>query len=288
MNGHSTFLRRLFIYSFSVIFLSVGIFAVSAASHAASQPAKNNVVSYDPPKLADGTPDFRGIWQARSTAYLNIEGHPADHGVAAAKSIIVDPPDGKIPYLPDALKERDENYQKRFTSDPQTKCYESGVPRATYVQFPFQIVQSPGNFAILYQENHAFRVVYPDSRPHFEGIDWWMGDSRGHWEDKTLVVDVTDLNDNAWFDNAGNHHTDDMHVVERYTLVGPDTLQYEATMTDARTFTRPWAIRVLLYRHKEPGFRIMEDECEQNLKTAVRYHVSPVTGEKTVEKQRRQ
>lgn len=101
--------------------------------------------TYDPPRLWDGkTPDFRGIWVARTTSYLNIEGHPAEGGVPAAKSIIVDPPDGKIPYKPDALAQRIDNYKNRRTLDPATKCYESGVPRSTYLPAPFQIVQSPG------------------------------------------------------------------------------------------------------------------------------------------------
>ena len=134
---------------------------------------------FTPARLWDGkTPDFRGIWQARDTAYVNIEGHPAERGVAAARSIVVDPSDGKIPYKPEALAQRQENYRNRATADPSLKCYQAGVPRATYLPTPLQILQSPGNFAIVYQENHAFRVFHPDTRPQFDSADWWMGDTR--------------------------------------------------------------------------------------------------------------
>jgi hypothetical protein len=234
--------------------------------------------TYDPPRLFDGkTPDLRGIWQARGTVYLDIEGHPGEDGAAAAKSAVVDPADGKIPYKPEALKQRQQNFDNRKTADPSLKCDEAGTPRATYLSTPLQIIQSPGNFAIVYQDNHAFRIVYPESRPHFEGIDWWMGDSRGHWDGNTYVIDVTDLNDDAWLDASGNYHTDNLHVVERYTMLNHDTLQYEARMDDSTVYTQPWTIRVFLYRDRKPGARILEDECEQDLATGKRYHKSPVT-----------
>lgn len=234
--------------------------------------------TFAPPRLADGvTPDLRGIWQAQSTAYLNIEGHAAQKGVPASKSIVAEPADGKIPYLPAARAQRDTNFKNRTTSDPVAKCFQAGVPRATYLPSPLQIVQSPGNLAIVYQDVHAFRIIYLDGRPHVERIDWWMGDSRGRWEGNSLVVDVRDLNNETWFDQAGNHHSEDMRVMERYTLSGPDTLVYEATITDPKTFTRPWKISTILQRHKEPGFRIVEDECLEDASGA-RHHVSPLVG----------
>ena len=230
---------------------------------------------FSPPRLSDGvTPDLRGIWQAEGTAYVNIEGHGAQKRVAASKSIIVDPASGTIPYRPDALTQRNANFKLRTTTDPGTKCSQAGVPRATYVSSPLQILQSPGNFAIAYQDVHAFRIIYLDGRPHIERIDWWMGDSRGGWEGDSLVVDVRDLNSETWFDQAGNLHSEDMRVIERYTLSGPDTLVYEATMTDPKVFTQPWTIRVTLRRHKEPGFRLIEDECLEDANGA-RHHVSP-------------
>jgi hypothetical protein len=216
---------------------------------------------YDPPKLADGAPDFRGIWQARTAAYLNIEGHPAQTGVAAAKSLIVDPSDGKIPYLPAAMAKRDANRKNLEDADPASNCFQAGVPRAVYLPTPFQIVQSVGNMAIVYTDDHAFQIVLPSSIPHDDGIDFFMGDSRGHWEGNTLVVDVVDLGDQTWLDAAGNYHSDQLHVVGRYTMTGPDTMTYEATLADPGVYSRPWTLRVQLYRDKQPGARIIEDEC---------------------------
>ena len=251
------------------------LFAV-AATNPVGRTAEEKAQAYNPPTLSDGiTPDFRGIWEARGTAYLNIEGHPAIEGVAASKSIIVDPADGKIPYKAEARAKRDENFKNRAAADPENRCAEPGVPRATYLPKPFQIVQSPGNFAIVYEDNHSFQIVYPETKPHFEGIDWWMGDSRGHWDGKTYVVDVTTLNGEAWFDAAGNHHSDNMHVVERFTRTGPDTMQFEARIEDPDTFTQPWTIRMMLYRDTKPGARIAEDECLDDVETQTFHHVSP-------------
>jgi hypothetical protein len=217
--------------------------------------------AYSPPKLSDGTPDFRGIWQARGSAYVNIEGHPAGDGVAAAKSIVIDPADGKIPYLRDALKQRDANYKNRVTADPAADCFQAGVPRATYLPSPFQFIQSVGNLAIVYTDNHAYRIVDAATVPHDDGIDFFMGDSRGHWEGDTLVVDVIDLGDQTWLDGAGNFHSDQLHVLERYTMLSPDTMRYEARLEDPKTYLKPWTIRLLLYRVKRPEARITEDEC---------------------------
>lgn len=222
-------------------------------------------------RLYSGEPDLRGIWQVQTTADWNIEGHAGEKGVAASKSIIVDPPNGKIPYQPWALAKRQENFKNRKTADPQNRCFQTGVPRATYLPSPLQIFQSAGNVALVYQDAHTFRIVYLDGRPHFDRVDWWMGDSRGHWEGETLVVDVVDLGGDTWFDKAGNFHSDAMHVTELYRLVNPDTLQYEATIEDSKVFTRPWKIRLRLARHKEPGFRILEDECEEDAQGVFRH-----------------
>lgn len=231
--------------------------------------------AFSPARLWDGqTPDFRGIWQVHNTAYVNIEGHPAGKGIAASKSIIVEPSDGKIPYKPEALRQRQENYRTRATADPSLKCYQAGVPRATYLATPLQILQSPGNFAIVYQENHAFRVFHPDTRPHFDSTDWWMGDTRYRWEGDTLVADVAAMTDQAWLDQAGNFHSTEVHIVERYRLIGPDALEYQARIEDPITYSVPWTLRTVLYRVKQPGARIIEDECLEDAK-GVRHHISP-------------
>jgi hypothetical protein len=231
--------------------------------------------SFSPGRLWDGkTPDFRGIWRAQGTAYVNIEGHKGERGIAASKSIVVDPPSGKIPYKPEALAKRDENYRVRATADPSLKCYQAGVPRATYLATPLQILQSPGNFAIVYEENHAFRVFHPNTRPHFDATDWWMGDTRYHWDGDTLVADVAAITDQLWFDRAGNFHSTAVHVVERYRMSGPDTIEYEARIEDAEVYSQPWTLRTELRRVTDRGARIIEDECLED-ENGVRHHVSP-------------
>jgi hypothetical protein len=236
---------------------------------------QRGAVPFAPALLWDGkTPDFRGIWQVRDTAYVNIEGHSAEKGIAAAKSIIVDPPDGKIPYKPEALAKRQENYRNRTAADPSSKCYQAGVPRATYLPTPLQILQSPGNFAIAYQDNHAFRVFHPDTRPHFDAADWWMGDTRYRWEGTVLVADVVALTDQLWLDQAGNFHSTEIHIVERYRMTGADTIEYEARIEDPAVYSKPWTLRTVLYRNKESGARIVEDECLEDDK-GLRHHISP-------------
>ena len=242
-----------------------------AATIAAGQNAKPG---FSVPRLSDGTPDFRGIWQARSTAFVNLEGHPAAKGIVAAKTAVVDPPDGRIPYLQDALKQRDTNFKNRASADPSSNCFQAGVPRASYLPTPFQFIQSPGNLAIVYTDNHAYRIIEPSSTPHDDGIDFFMGDSRGHWEKDTLVVDVTDLGDQTWLDEAGNFHSDQLHVVERYTLLGPDTMRYEARLEDPKIYSRPWTIRLMLHRDKRSGAGIVEDECSEGADGRW-HHLSP-------------
>ncbi len=264
--------RRAYLaLAFAAIFVACG---VAAAQDSGASAKTKTVVSYSPPRLADGTPDFRGIWQARTTAYVNIEGHSAEPGVPASKSIVVDPPDGKIPYLPDALKQRNKNYADRASVDPRLNCFQAGVPRAVLLPTPFQFFESVGYLAVVYQEDHAYRIVLPSTVPHDDGIDFYMGDSRGHWDGNTLVVDVTDLGDATWLDEAGNYHSDQLHVVERYTLLGPDKMNYEATMDDPMVYAKPWTIRLTLYRDKSRGARIVEDECIEDSQ-GIWQHVSP-------------
>jgi hypothetical protein len=253
--------------------LAVLSIAVSVVACTDAEPPQS--ATFSPGRLWDGkTPDFRGIWRATGTAYVNLEGHSGEGGIAASASIIVDPPDGKIPYTPEALARRDANYRARATADPSVKCYQAGVPRATYLATPLQILQSPGNFAIVYEENHAFRVFHTDDRPHFDAADWWMGDTRYRWEGDTLVADVVALTDQLWLDQAGNFHSTEFHVVERYRLTGPDTLEYEARIEDPAVYSRPWTLRTMLDRVKEPGARIIEDECLDD-ENGVRRHISP-------------
>jgi hypothetical protein len=220
------------------------------------------------PRAADGKPDLQGIWQARNTAAAGLEDHSASMGIPAGRGVIVDPPDGKIPYQPWAAKKREENYKNRASADPLGKCFLAGVPRISYLPFPFQIFQTTKFVAIAYEYDHATRTITLDGSKHLEDIDFWMGDSRGHWEGDTFVVDVADLNDQTWLDLMGDFHSDAMKLTERYTRTGPDMMTYEVTIEDPKVYTRPWKISMPLYRHTEPDFQIYEYECHVYLEEA--------------------
>ena len=212
------------------------------------------------PRAADGKPDLSGIWQVLNTAAWDIQDHAASLGVPGGQGVVEGT---EIPYQPWALARKLENYTNRRTADPETKCYEPGVPRAIYMPHPFQIVQTPTFVAILYEYIHVTRHIYLDGTPHPKGpIDnWWMGDSRAHWEGNTLVVDVIHFTDQTWFDRAGNFHSDALHVVERYTPTDRDHLLYEATIEDPKVFTRPWKMSMPLYRRQEPNVQLLDYEC---------------------------
>jgi len=204
--------------------------------------------------------DLRGVWMAGNNADASLE----------RAHVIVDPPDGKIPYRPEALARQKQNFADRTTADPETKCFQPGVPRAAYVRSPFQIFQNDRAVYIVYQDVHAYRIVYLDGSRHNEGLGYAMGDSRGRWEGNTLVADVTSFSGTTWLDAAGDYHSDELHVVERYTRVTPDTLMYEATIEDPKVFTRAWKIRMPLRLQK--GVQILEDECEEG-ENGIRHHV---------------
>jgi hypothetical protein len=208
-------------------------------------------------------PDLRGIWQAENHADANLE----------AAHVIVDPPDGKIPYRPEALAARRQNLAHRPAADPENRCFQPGVPRAAYLAKPFQIFQNARAVYFVYQDVHSYRIVYLDSPTHNDGLPYAMGDSRGHWDGQTLVADVTSFSDSTRLDAAGNYHSDELHVVERYTRTSHDTLLYEATIEDPKVFTRPWKIRMPL-RLQPASVQILEDECTED-SIGVRHHVSP-------------
>jgi len=211
------------------------------------------------PRTADGKPDLSGIWQVMNSAAFDIQDHAAQKGVPGGPGVVEG---NDIPYQPAALAKKKENYEKRATLDPDTKCYLPGVPRITYMPFPFQIIQKPTELTILYEYVHTVRYIFANGSPHPAGpIDWWLGDSRGRWEGDTLVVDVIHFNDQTWFDRAGNFHSDALHVVERYTLTDPDHITYAVTIEDPKVFTRPWNMSMILYRHKERNFQLYEYEC---------------------------
>jgi hypothetical protein len=210
------------------------------------------------PRTPDGKPDLSGIWQAVNSAAWNILPHPAEPGVPGGLGVVEG---NEIPYTPAAAAKQRANYANRAKLDPETQCYLPGVPRATYMGLPFQIVQTPGQMLMLYEFDHAVRNVFMNS-PHPTGtIQWWMGDSRAKWDGDTLVVDVIDFNDQTWFDRAGNHHSEALHVVERYTLVARDHINYEVTIEDPKVFTRQWKMSMPLYRRLDRDMRLLDYEC---------------------------
>jgi hypothetical protein len=239
--------------------------AVAAAFLLTPAIAQNQ--AYKPARTADGKPDLNGIWQAMNTANWDLEGHSAQAGqVVALGATGAEPPGigvvegGEIPYLPAAAQKKKENYANRLKLDPEVKCYLPGVPRATYMPYPFQIVQSGKYILISYEYDGAVRTIYMDN-PGPAPVDSWMGWSAGHWDGNTLVVDVTGFNDQSWFDRAGDFHSDMLHVVERYTPVAPNVLNYEATIEDPQVFSRPWKISMPLYKHLEKNAQLLEFKC---------------------------
>lgn len=237
----------------------LALLAIAVAIPAAGQQPR---AAYKAPRTPDGKPDLQGIWEVRNTAANgSLEAHSASAGIRAGESVIVDPPDGQIPYLPAAAAKQKENFAHRATADPIAKCYLPGIPRVTYMPYPFQIFQTSDFIAITYEYVHASRTIYMNRSQHLDGIDFWMGDSRGHWEGDTLVVDVVDNNAETWLDMSGNFHSDALHVIERYTRTSENTLQYEATLDDPKVFARPWKISLPLFRHDEKGAQLYEYEC---------------------------
>jgi hypothetical protein len=248
---------------------------ICAGSLAAQTPA------YRAPRTPDGKPDLNGIWQALNEANYDIELHmarpamalrPGPYGPVPAAPVLAlgavgaVPPGvgvvegGELPYKPEALAKKKENQANWLSKDPEIRCYLPGVPRATYMPYPFQIFQSPKSLFIAYEYAGAVRNIYLND-PGPPPVDSWMGQSVGHWEGETLVVDVKGFNDQTWFDRAGNFHSDALHVIERYTRTSPDVIQYEATIEDPQVFTRPWKMSLPLYRRQEKNAQLLDFKC---------------------------
>jgi len=224
-----------------------------ASAASAQAPASTAI-----PRTADGKPDFSGIWQTLTTASWDIQDHAAQEGVPGGPGIVVG---NELPYQPAALARRKQNSAQRATLDPVAKCYLPGIPRLLYMPYPFQIVQTPDQVMQLFEFVHAVRLIFMAGAHPPGPIDWWLGDSRGRWEGDTLVVDAVHFSDRTWFDAAGNFHSEVMHLVERYTYLGPDHMQYDVRIDDPKVFTRPWDMRVILYRRKEQNAQLYDYEC---------------------------
>lgn len=278
-------------------------------------PLWAQATDYIAPRTADGRPDLNGVWQVLNTANYDVEAHPARPalalipapesadvpglgratpvelpapavrglgavgGVPAGDGVVVG---GGIPYQPWAAARKKENAEQWLERDPEIKCYMPGVPRATYMPYPFQILQGTDKILIAYEFAGTTRTIHMDEVGNSPSATW-MGWSRGRWEGETLVVDVTDFNGETWFDRAGNFHSDELHVVERYTAVSPYHLMYEATIEDPNVFTRPWTVRMPLYRHFDSDKQLLEYKCTEFVEELVYGHVGvidPATGER--------
>ena len=246
---------------------SVVAVAGAAICLLAVMPSPAQAPAYKAPKTKDGKADLNGIWQAMNEANWDIRPHGASQGPVFSLGAAYSTPaglgvveGGDIPYKPEAAAKQKANYADRLKLDPEVKCYMGGVPRSTYMPYPFQIVQGTDTMMFVYEYAGAVRVINM-AAPTKAPADSWMGWSNGHWEGDSLVVDVTSLNDQTWFDRAGNWHSDQLHVIERYTRIGPDALQYEATIDDPKVFTRQWKMSMPLYRRMEKNAQLLEYKC---------------------------
>ncbi len=244
--------------------VAVVLFAVSCEP-ASAQPIQRAGAAGSLPRTVDGKPDLQGIWQVRSRAAYDLQDHSASLGMPAGKGVVEG---GQIPYQPWAAAKKLENFANRQKADPLGKCYFPGVPRIMYMEFPFQIFQTPEQVAMAFEWSQVYRLIYTNGKPALhDGFESWMGNSRGRWEGDTLVVAVTDHNNKTWFDMAGDFHSDALRVTERYTMLDADTIQYEATLEDAKVFTKPWKISIPLVRQKNVG-RLLEYQCQAETEEA--------------------
>jgi len=246
-------------------------FLVSLAALALAAAASFGAAAQNRPAKVGGKPNINGIWQAMNTANWNLEGHAASPlndfwrlgsigAIPAGQSVVKE---GKIPYLPEALARRDENRAGWPKTDPEAKCYLPGIPRATYLPYPFQIVQGDGDIFFAYAFANANRAVHMKEHRTIDEVptDFFMGWSNGRWEGDTLVAETIANDDRTWFDRAGNYHSNQMKVTERFTPLDANRMQYEATIEDPETFSAPWTISMHLYRNTEPNAELLEFKC---------------------------
>ena len=286
-----------FFVSMAAMATVVAVVSSRVPVSAAGQTPTAVAQTWNPSRTPDGQPDIQGHWitggptaapafptytleggdlyDKRQTLIAGAFSGPGGEPLEA-HSVVVDPPSGKIPYQPWALAKRQERFEahthpmKPEHIDPRARCYLPGVPRTTY-SGGSQIIQSPGYVVLLNSYTHAPRIIPLDGRPHVgRNIQLWQGDSRGHWQGNTLVVETTNSNDKTWFDIVGDFHSDTMRVVERFTVVSPDLIRYEATIEDPKVFTGPWTIGLTLRRNKEPGFEQWEEACIEGERSSTR------------------
>ena len=285
--------NRFRIWTMTVALAVAAVSAVIAVSmtRIAGQAAR-------PARTVDDKPNFSGIWQALNEAHWDLEAHAARPGIVTQPgvypfsyaevpaapvlalgaaggvpgSVGVVEGDGEIPYTPEASAIKQENAEHWIDRDPELKCYLPGIPRAMYMPYPFQIVQSTNKIQMAYTFTSTARTIHLDQ---VDGPpdDTYMGHSVGRWEGDTLVVDVTDFNGKNWFDRAGNFHSEALHLVERFTPISADAIHYEVTIEDPNVFTHPWRISMPLYRRLEPNMQLMEYRCIEFVEEFLYGHV---------------
>jgi hypothetical protein len=218
--------------------------------------------TFVPPKTASGVPDLQGFWRGQPSGTENVEAHPMTDDDDGGPSLIVDPPDGKIPYQSWAAR-LPQAHRQTFV-EPNVACFPSGVPRSMYVPTQIEILQGRDHVLILFERAHTYRYIPTSGRPPLaRDVRLWQGDSRGRWEGNTLVVEVTNHNGRAWFDQAGNFYTENARMTERFTPMDAVTLHYQVTIEDASVYTRPWTMAFPLRRNTERGFRLLEEACHE-------------------------
>jgi len=244
------------------------VLAVAMAAAVAVIPNALQAKDMKQPATLDGHPNLNGIWQVMSGADWNLEAHSATElkdfwklgafgAIPAGMSVVEG---GTIPYKEGKTKQRDENWAGWPKSDPEANCYLPGIPRATYIPHPFQIIQGTGDILMVYAYASANRII--NIKQHIEPqIDTWMGVSNGEWDGDTLVVTSTGFNDKTWLDRAGNYHSPNMKVTERFKPVDSTHIEYTATIDDPDTFTKPWTIKLYLYKHVEPEAELLDFKC---------------------------
>jgi hypothetical protein len=252
---------------------------IGAAAHAAQAPRPPSVcpgdepaafhacaiaqaAKFNPPRTADGKPDFHGLWSRRVTAHEDLEAHPKTLDDSGGASVVVDPADGKVPMQPWADAWRTDLPQKFI--HPHAACFLSGVPATMYAANLHEFLQTPAYFVIQSEDAHPFRLIPLDGRPHVgQDIRLWQGDSRGRWEGNTLVVDTTNQNGKPWLDQRARFYTEEAHVVERFTMIDANTIHYQASIDDPNVYTRPWTIAAPLRRNADTTFELWEQGCNE-------------------------
>jgi hypothetical protein len=257
---------------------------IASPAFAQKAPAKGPAAAptYKAPRTADGKPNLSGIWQAMNTAEWDIQAHDAKPGPIVVMGAAGGTPaglgvveDGPLPYRPEALAKKKENEANWLALDPVVKCFLPGLPRATYMPFPFEIVQSPKFVSFTYEFAFASRVVNIGMKSKAP-VDSWMGWSSGSWDGDTLVVDVTGMVEDTWFDRAGDYHSDELHLTERYTPTSPNTLLYEVTVDDPKVYTRPWKMSMPLYRRIDKNMQLLEYNCVSYVEELMYGHLRKV------------